>query len=193
MPCCGRAQNGGTPLYYAAEDGHLEVVRLLLDKGAEKDINATSNVRARTRLAARSCQSLRSIAHARRRVARRTRTRRWLRRRTAASWRPCGCSWSAARTRRPSQTYAPAASKRGAYGGAWHSRLAARVPPLRSQNGGRLGRSRCLPRRILAELPEPPSAALRPQDKTPLEVVEDEEGDDAPKKAAKEAIRALLR
>jgi hypothetical protein len=42
----GRAQNGGTPLYYAAEDGHLEVVQLLLDKGADKDVKATSNVRA---------------------------------------------------------------------------------------------------------------------------------------------------
>jgi hypothetical protein len=39
----------------------------------------------------------------------------------------------------------------------------------------------------------PPSAALRPQGKTPLEVVEDEDGDDAAKRAAKEAVRALLR
>jgi ankyrin repeat protein len=52
MLFCGRAQQDRTPLYFAAEDGRLEVVRLLLDKGAEKDVNATTNVRAPSATAA---------------------------------------------------------------------------------------------------------------------------------------------
>jgi hypothetical protein len=40
---CGRAQDGLTPLRWAALYGHLEVVRLLLDRGADKD--AKENVR----------------------------------------------------------------------------------------------------------------------------------------------------
>ena len=30
-------QNGGTPLHYAADNGHESTVRLLLDRGADKE------------------------------------------------------------------------------------------------------------------------------------------------------------
>ncbi len=36
---CGRAQYGYTPLHYAAQFSKLEVARLLLDAGADKDNN----------------------------------------------------------------------------------------------------------------------------------------------------------
>ena len=34
---CGRAQNGRTPLYFAAQGGRLECVQLLLERGADKE------------------------------------------------------------------------------------------------------------------------------------------------------------
>jgi hypothetical protein len=34
----GAAQEGSTPLHYAAENGHLETVRVLLDKGADQTL-----------------------------------------------------------------------------------------------------------------------------------------------------------
>ncbi len=36
-------QYGATPLYMAAQKGHLEVVRLLLDKGANKEAASKVN------------------------------------------------------------------------------------------------------------------------------------------------------
>ena len=112
-----RAQRGYTPLLAAANHGHPEVVRLLLDSGADKNI--LSDVRAR-------CVGARRV-----------------RQRLAQS----GCRLSG-----------------------WAARTAASLG--------------CI---ALA-------AAARPQGgKTPLEVVEDEDGDDAIKRAAKEAVRALLR
>ena len=50
---CGRAQKGWTPLHYAALYGHLVVVRLLLERGADKE--AKSNVRAPRVTAATLC------------------------------------------------------------------------------------------------------------------------------------------
>ena len=47
---CGRAQDGDTPLHTAAFSGHLECVRLLLERGADKD--AKTKVRAHTRTTA---------------------------------------------------------------------------------------------------------------------------------------------
>ena len=47
---CGRAQNGATPLHTAAFSGHLECVRLLLERGADKE--AKTKVRTPTRATA---------------------------------------------------------------------------------------------------------------------------------------------
>jgi Ankyrin repeat len=48
------AQNGDTPLHYAAYNGHVDAVRYLVEKGA--NINATNNVRER------GCIALRVLA-----------------------------------------------------------------------------------------------------------------------------------
>jgi ankyrin repeat protein len=39
---CVIRQDGATPLYASAQNGHLEVCKLLLDKGA--DVNKANNV-----------------------------------------------------------------------------------------------------------------------------------------------------
>jgi ankyrin repeat protein len=44
MLLCGRAQGGKTPLHHAAIHGHMEVVRLLLERGA--NLEAKGDVRA---------------------------------------------------------------------------------------------------------------------------------------------------
>jgi ankyrin repeat protein len=46
---CARAQNGRTPLHWAAEGGHPPVVKLLVDSGA--DVEAKDNVRCAARCA----------------------------------------------------------------------------------------------------------------------------------------------
>ena len=51
---CGRAQSGKTPLNIAAMNGQLEVVRLLLEHGADKDAN-NNNVRPPRATAATCC------------------------------------------------------------------------------------------------------------------------------------------
>jgi hypothetical protein len=50
---CGCAQDGFTPLHWPAQSGYLECVRLLMERGADKD--AKSNVRPPTR--ERHCRS----------------------------------------------------------------------------------------------------------------------------------------
>jgi len=46
LPCvCTYLQDGVTPLYWAARDGHIEVVRHLISSGA--DVNKASNVSVR--------------------------------------------------------------------------------------------------------------------------------------------------
>ena len=50
---CGPAQYGMTPLHWAAFNGRLEVVRLLLDSGADKE--ATNQVRTPCATAAARC------------------------------------------------------------------------------------------------------------------------------------------
>jgi hypothetical protein len=129
---CGPAQYGMTPLHWAAFNGRLEVVRLLLDSGADKE--ATNQVRTPCATAAARCVGARRVQRsaalpvttdARRvagcgvaltpwplvgrteawrcfvAVARRPAQRRCRLPRRLASWRLCGCCWSAARTRRP--------------------------------------------------------------------------------------------
>ena len=52
---CRCAQSGLTPLHYAVWLGHLDVARLLLERGADKEANdsgGTNNVRAHAPLAA---------------------------------------------------------------------------------------------------------------------------------------------
>jgi ankyrin repeat protein len=54
----GRVQNGAAPLHIAAEKGSSEVVRLLLDRGA--DVNTRNNVRAPRPLTRIDCRSTRA-------------------------------------------------------------------------------------------------------------------------------------
>jgi hypothetical protein len=45
--CCIGEKNGNTALHFSSDNGHLEVMRLLLEKGADiKDGNKVSAVRA---------------------------------------------------------------------------------------------------------------------------------------------------
>ena len=46
-------QNGGTPLYIAAQEGHVDVVKVLLDKNAS--INRTKDVRGCVIMSSRFC------------------------------------------------------------------------------------------------------------------------------------------
>ncbi len=83
---CLGAQDGYTPLYVAALNGHLECMRLLLDRGEDKDAKTT--VRALIpplqRIALSCCAELCALARSQG-------TRRCSLLRRTDIWSACGC------------------------------------------------------------------------------------------------------
>lgn len=114
-------QGGDSALSNAAFYGHLESVRILLDRGA--NMETKNNVRARgggappPRGARRvsplrplrlQCLALQELSRYGAPPLRRTGTRRCTGRCATSAWRSCGCCWRVEQTRTPRTTCVPA-------------------------------------------------------------------------------------